>query len=150
MPVLAVIGAIGVLLVGGVAYAIGASGAADKNDVVAESKTAYADSFSAAQRRAESESRIAAVDSAEADGSRRGRIRGAKDGKAKANEEIAAKNEAEQAASDQPPFIPHSPQPLPGLVTLPNGKKGWVFAPEDSTLGCVGIEQEPPHNCVGD
>ncbi len=150
LPILLAIGAVGVLLLGGVGYAIGASGAADGNDVAAESGLAYKDAYGSSVQSAETEAKADASKEARADGRRRGAEAGAKAGTSRAEEELAAKQAAAEANAE-PPFIPHSPYQLePGLVTLPNGKKGWLFPPEGRTLGCVGMEQEPPPQCVGD
>ncbi len=155
LPILLAIGAVGVMLLGGVGYAIGASGAADGNDVAAESGLAYKDAYGSSVQSAEAEAKADASKEARADGRRRGAAAGAKAGTARAEEELAAKQAAEEAkraeANAEPPFIPHSPYQLePGLVTLPNGRMGWLLPPEGRTLGCVGMEQEPPHQCVGD
>ncbi len=150
LPILLVIGAVGVMLLGGVGYAIGASGAADGSDVAAESGLAYKDAYESSVQSAEAEAKADASKEARADGRRRGAAAGAKAGTSKAEEELAAK-QAEEELAAEPPFIPHSPYQLePGLVTLPNGRMGWLLPPEGRTLGCVGMEQEPPHQCVGD
>ena len=151
VPIVIVAAVILVVGLGAAGWAVGASKSSDAADAAVATKLAYDNAY----RRALTSSQAAAREGAEATAregaSTTGRRAGARAGKAQAEKEIADDAAAAQQAeadANTPPFIPHGPVATGPLITLPNGSKGWALV--TPSLSCVGIEQAPPHRCVGD